>query len=96
MRLYFLWLPMVDISLARVANRVMLGGHFVPDEDVRRRFARGIRNLFHLYRTEVDAWILIENTRRAPCIIAFEDQGRLQVIEPTRFALAQETGNVTP
>ena len=37
-QLYFLWLPTVDISLARVAYRVKHGGHFVPDEDVRRRF----------------------------------------------------------
>jgi predicted ABC-type ATPase len=96
LRLYFLWLPAVDISLARVAYRVRHGGHFVPDEDVRRRFARGLRNLFHLYRTEVDSWILFENTEQAPCIFAFEDQGRLQVVEPARFALAQEAGNVTP
>ncbi len=95
-RLYFLWLPKVDISLTRVAYRVQHGGHFVPDEDVRRRFARGLWNLFHLYRKEVDSWILFENTERAPCIIAFEDQGRLQVVEPARFALAQEAGNVIP
>jgi predicted ABC-type ATPase len=88
-RLYFLWLPKVDISLARVAYRVRHGGHFVPDEDVRRRFARGLRNLFQLYRTEVDSWIRFENTEKAPCIIAFEDKGRLQAVEPARFAFAQ-------
>jgi predicted ABC-type ATPase len=94
-RLFFLWLPTVDFSLARVAMRVRHGGHFVPEIDVRRRFSRGLRNLFHLYRTEVDSWILFENTQPAPCIIAFEDQGRLQVVEPMRFTSAQEMGNAT-
>jgi predicted ABC-type ATPase len=92
-RLYFLWLPSVDISLARVASRVQHGGHSVPEEDVRRRFSRGLRNLFGLYRGVVDSWILFENTERTPCIIAFEDRGRLQVIEPARFAVVQEASN---
>ena len=94
-RLFFLWLPTVNMALTRVATRVKLGGHNVPEEDVRRRFTRGLRNLFQLYRVEVDTWILFENTEPKPRIIAFEDRGRLQVIEPARFALAQEAGNAT-
>lgn len=92
-RLYFLWLPTVDISLARVAFRVRHGGHSVPEADVRRRFMRGLRHLFHLYRQVVDSWILFENTECSPGIIAFEEQDRTQIIEPTRFGLAEEAGN---
>ena len=95
-RLYFLWLPTVDMSLARVAFRVQHGGHFVPDEDVRRRYRRGLRNLFRLYRTEVDSWILFENSEPTPRIIAFEEQGRLQVVEPALFVSAQEASDVLP
>jgi predicted ABC-type ATPase len=36
----FLRLADPDISIKRVAHRVKQGGHYVPDEDVRRRFAR--------------------------------------------------------
>src|SRR5437016_4014969 len=39
--LFFLWLPTVEMSLNRVAERVQQGGHFVPDDDVRRRYQRG-------------------------------------------------------
>lgn len=85
-RLFFLWLPTVDIALARVAERVRRGGHAVPEEDVRRRFGRGLHNLTGLYRSVVDSWILFENMTHPPRIIAFEERGRLQVVEPARFA----------
>jgi predicted ABC-type ATPase len=36
--LVFLWLPNADFAVARVADRVRLGGHAVPEETVRRRW----------------------------------------------------------
>ena len=48
--IYFLWLPDVSMNLARVAGRVKQGGHHVPDEDVRRRYSRGIGNFLRIYR----------------------------------------------
>jgi predicted ABC-type ATPase len=47
--LFFLWIPSVDLSLARIKDRVLRGGHDVPEPDVRRRFNRGISNFFKLY-----------------------------------------------
>jgi predicted ABC-type ATPase len=32
------------VSIARVRNRTAQGGHFVPDADVRRRYARSLAN----------------------------------------------------
>ena len=32
-------------NITRIRNRVALGGHFIPDEDVRRRYYRSIANL---------------------------------------------------
>ena len=40
----YLWLPTADLAVARVAERVQVGGHDVPADVVRRRFARGRRN----------------------------------------------------
>ena len=71
---------------------VRRGGHFVPDEDVRRRFGRGLLNLREAYRSVVDSLILFENETYPPRIIAFEELGRLQVIEPVRFAVAWQDG----
>ena len=49
--LFFLWLPNVDMAVARVRKRVAEGGHGVPLDDIRRRYAAGIQNLFRLYRS---------------------------------------------
>ena len=35
----------VEINLARIKNRVLAGGHNVPEEDVRRRYKRSFENL---------------------------------------------------
>jgi len=35
--LVFLWLPSADFAVARVAERVRMGGHDVPEETIRKR-----------------------------------------------------------
>ena len=52
--LLFLWLPSSDLAVERVDVRVRQGGHNIPEPDVRRRFDRGLRNLFELYIPCVD------------------------------------------
>jgi predicted ABC-type ATPase len=56
----FLWLPTVDLALARVAERVRVGGHDVPADAVRRRFVRGRHNFFTRYRGVADTWRLYD------------------------------------
>ena len=43
--LHYVSLPTPDLALSRIRNRVALGGHNVPEADVRRRFARSQANL---------------------------------------------------
>ncbi len=52
----YLWLPDVDLAVARVAERVRSGGHDVPVDAVRRRYTRGRHNFFVLYRGLADRW----------------------------------------
>jgi predicted ABC-type ATPase len=59
--LVFLWLPNEDFAVARVAERVRMGGHNVPEETIRRRYRSGIRNFFHLYQTLADFWRFYDN-----------------------------------
>ena len=47
--LIFLWLPSVDLAVARVAQRVVLGGHNIPEDVIRRRYQAGLKNFFKLY-----------------------------------------------
>lgn len=60
--LRYLWVPSPDFSVARVAGRVLQGGHHVPPEIVARRYLGGIRNLFGLYMPIADDWAVYDNT----------------------------------
>jgi len=43
-RLLYICVDASERSINRVRNRVLHGGHFVPDADVKRRYARSIAN----------------------------------------------------
>ena len=51
----------VEINLARIAARVLVGGHDVPETDVRRRYARSFHHLPSA-STLADAVILFDNS----------------------------------
>lgn len=62
-RLVFLWLPSDRLAVARVANRVRLGGHDVPEATVRRRYRAGLRNFFELYQPIATTWRMYDNSQ---------------------------------
>jgi predicted ABC-type ATPase len=51
----------VEINLARITNRVLAGGHDVPESDVRRRFQRSFENL-PIAMERADHTILFDNS----------------------------------
>ena len=89
--LFFLWLPDVDVAVARVKNRVRQGGHNVPEHVIRRRFESGIGNLFHLYRPLADVWRLYDGSQLPPEVVVHEEDQELQVFDPDLFT--QITGD---
>lgn len=60
--LAFLSLPSPELALARVAERVRLGGHDVPENTVRRRFAAGLTNFVVIYERVADTWQMFDNS----------------------------------
>lgn len=54
--LFYFWVPSPDFSIARVRMRVQSGGHHVPEEDIRRRYQRGLDNFFDVYRPLAHRW----------------------------------------
>lgn len=83
--LFFLWLPSADLAAARVENRVLQGGHNVPQPVIRRRFASGIQNLFKLYLPIFDAWWLYDASHLPPKIVAQKEEGKIQLSESELF-----------
>lgn len=58
----FIFVDSPEVSIERIAGRVKKGGHFVPEKDVRRRFERGRRNFWKIYKNLADRWNLIYNS----------------------------------
>ncbi|MGA8617225.1 MAG: hypothetical protein WB660_01715 [Candidatus Sulfotelmatobacter sp.] len=72
----------VDINLARIRNRVMAGGHDVPEEDVRRRYRRSFKNLPVAIKRS-DHTILFDNSKEDGYrLIAILSTTRNQWFEP--------------
>jgi predicted ABC-type ATPase len=64
--LLFLSLPSPEMAIMRVAGRVAQGGHAVPEDVIRRRFAAGWRNFRAHYMRLVDSWVLYDNSGDQP------------------------------
>lgn len=60
--LLFLTLDSQELAIKRVQTRVQEGGHNIPKEVIKRRFKKGLLNLFRLYIPIVDKWILVDNS----------------------------------
>lgn len=67
--LLFLSLPSPDQAIDRVRRRVIQGGHHIPEDVIRRRFAAGIDNFRGVYTARVDSWVLFSNAGEAPVLI---------------------------
>ena len=66
--LVFLTLPDAETAIARVASRVLQGGHNIPEQVIRRRFQAGLANLL-LYKTLVNSWLVYDNKGHEPKLI---------------------------
>ena len=58
----FLALDSQELALKRVKTRVKEGGHNIPEDVIKRRFEKGLYNLFNLYIPIVDKWLLVDNS----------------------------------
>ncbi len=74
-KLFFLRLKTPEMAIARVRQRVIEGGHDVPEDIIRRRFATGLLNFEVLYQPLVDAWVLYDNSGPALKLIDKGEKG---------------------
>ena len=59
------------MAQARVAKRVSEGGHNIPPDVIRRRYWKGLENLFDVFMPIVDAWMMFDNSDE-PSLIAHD------------------------
>jgi predicted ABC-type ATPase len=59
--LTYIFLGSETLCINRIKSRVRQGGHDVPEEDVIRRFKRGLLKFWDLYRLQVDLYSIYFN-----------------------------------
>lgn len=80
----FFWLESPELAIERVKKRVTEGGHHIPEDVVRRRYQRGIENLFKLFFDEVDYLLIFDNTGPDPDLVA-EKETDLNILNVSKF-----------
>ena len=73
--LIYYWLDSVELAIERVKLRVAEGGHHIPTDTIIRRYYAGLKNFINLYKDDVDYWMLIDNSKTEPELIA---EGRIK------------------
>lgn len=66
----FVWLRSAELAIKRVKKRVSKGGHDVPAEVVRRRYARSMANFRELYAPIATTWAVYNNSDNLGALVA--------------------------
>lgn len=85
LNLYYLWIPGLQLALKRIADRVRMGGHHVPSDVVRRRFEKGLKNLFGTYMNLADYCAIFDNSSAEPRLVFEREEGVERVIRPAIY-----------
>ena len=91
--MFYLWLPDVDLALSRIEDRVSLGGHNVPEVDVRRRYTRSLANLETLFRPKLDSLQVFDNSMMEPRSIYLDERGETTIFDHDLYALITKGQN---
>jgi len=75
--LLFFWLQTVELAEERVLDRVKSGGHNIPVDIIRRRYTKGIKNLFEIYLPEVETVLVFDNSEGKHELIAEKIDGNV-------------------
>lgn len=78
--LFFLWVPSPEFSMNRVRERVLTGGHGIPEDTIRRRYYRGLENFFRFYQAMADSWQFFDNSNPEEPLLIAEGSGMMEVI----------------
>ncbi len=83
--LYF-WLHSAELAVERVAERVRLGGHSVPEDTIRRRYEKSLENFFHLYLPLANNWFFIDNSDKDnPLLVAEGSHDQHKIIHQSEL-----------
>ncbi|MGP2571505.1 zeta toxin family protein [Ornithobacterium rhinotracheale] len=86
--LLFFWLQTTELAEKRVKLRVLEGGHNIDPSVIRRRYYRGVKNLFDIYLPIVDLAFIFDNSEGEYDLIAEKNKtNQLVIINHKKFNL---------
>lgn len=83
--LIFIYLDSVELAIKRVNDRVKSGGHDVEKDIIRRRFSKGVFNFFKYFKDKVDYWIILNNSKINPVVVAEGNKSETVLHKPKMF-----------
>jgi len=57
------------MAISRVKKRVEEGGHHIETEVIRRRYSRGLQNLFSIYLPLATEYLIYDNSKGKPELV---------------------------
>jgi len=68
--LIYFWLDSPELAVERVKERVLQGGHNIPEDIINRRYLNGLKNLSKIYMANCDFWMIVDNSNPPFSVIA--------------------------
>jgi predicted ABC-type ATPase len=90
-KLLFFWLQNESLAIKRVKTRVKEGGHNIPEDIIKRRYKRGLSNLFKIYLSLLSEIMILDNSNDSIEIIATGSYGIQNVINFMKWEQIQKT-----
>jgi predicted ABC-type ATPase len=91
--LFYLWIPSVEFSSARVKQRVEQGGHNIPEDAISRRYSKSIKNLMNRYVGLCDEVYCLDNSGVIPQLVFELDKNGLRVNNKTIYDKINEVAD---
>ena len=81
-----------EINVERVRSRVRAGGHDVPEDKIRARYARSLANIAPVFAL-ADNFVLIDNSGEKPVLLADKTPEQLRLF-PTAYWSVKRIGDL--
>ena len=69
--IHYLWIPSPSLAIRRIEQLVKMGGHSVPESDIKRRFSISLAHFLEIYAPLADGWTFRNNSIQ-PATLLFD------------------------
>jgi predicted ABC-type ATPase len=73
-------LPVSALAIRRIRQRVKMGGHSIPEADVRRRFTRSLDHFLKIHAPLTDGWTFRDKSTQPATLLFDSANSTLQAV----------------